>query len=355
MKGYTALGFHNATILYKIKIENYTDNTISDVKIKLDIPRNTFLTEEDMKTISLVRKGDAKTATFSLWPKGKRSCIEIGGKVVYYDNKADDYREAELKPRKCNISCPTLKVTRIDEHDWRLATSNLVHYEETTESVPISAEGLFDIANDVIRDMNLYMLEPKESKGHNLFRGMTLFYAEDVKGSRFATKLEVLGGSKKSKLILRAYAENDEMLVGFYHTLLDEIQKRTNIKNYIEEATVIQHIGEYVAGSKTTIRDSVVQRSQIGSGAPAPPPPPGQLGSSAGEVTIQDSVVQRSQIGGGVSPAALDRYREALQRAWKDGQVDDDERFFLESMRETYGISDEMHLELEREIQSRLF
>jgi hypothetical protein len=46
--------------------------------------------------------------------------------------------------------------------------------------------------------------------------------------------MEIVGG-QKSRLILRAYAENEESLIGFYYCILDEIEKRTAVKDYIED------------------------------------------------------------------------------------------------------------------------
>ncbi len=108
--------------------------------------------------------------------------------------------------------------------------------------MPMSAETLFDIVSDVMKNLHLYML-PKEAKQDlRMFRGVGRFYCEGVKGLRYAARIEVLGGAQRSKLILAAYSESEASLVGFYHCILDEIEKRTDIKDHIETGTMIQHI-----------------------------------------------------------------------------------------------------------------
>jgi hypothetical protein len=58
---------------------------------------------------------------------------------------------------------------------------------------------------------------------------------------------------------LKAWAEKEEALTGFYHGMLDELEKRVQVKDYIEDSIVQYNIG-------TVVKDSVVQRSTIGGG-----------------------------------------------------------------------------------------
>jgi hypothetical protein len=83
--------------------------------------------------------------------------------------------------------------------------------------------------------MNLFALAPSTNKTQQIFRGTARFYGEGVKGLQYATAIEVIGGLKRSKLILKAWAEKEDSLTGFYHGLLDSINTRIDVKEYIDE------------------------------------------------------------------------------------------------------------------------
>lgn len=113
--------------------------------------------------------------------------------------------------------------------------------------------------------MNMYMLDPEITNIPQLYNGVAKFYAEGIKEFKYAAQIEVVGGAKKSKLILKVWANNEESLIGFYHGILDEIEKRVKVKDYINDSIGQQniHIGDKIG---TQVKDSVVQRSNIGTG-----------------------------------------------------------------------------------------
>ncbi len=171
------------------------------------------------------------------------------------------YNTIKIKARETQIVCPMLKAIPIKEEQWREIISPLISVKETTNDVPLGAEELFDMLADVVKDMNMFMLKPKISSKRFVGR----FYSEGIKGFKYAVQVEIIGGMQNSKLILNAYAENQECLIGCYHKVLDEIEDRTNIKEYIKDPLIIK--GDYIAGGgKVEVKDSVVQRTKIGGG-----------------------------------------------------------------------------------------
>ncbi|NOQ48148.1 MAG: zinc-ribbon domain-containing protein [Methanococcoides sp.] len=75
---------------------------------------------------------------------------------------------------------------------------------------------------------------------------------------KYASYVEVVGKSR-SRLILRAWAEKEDALTGFYYKILEEIEKRTDIKLFVDGGSAQYNI------STTNITDSLIQRSTIGS------------------------------------------------------------------------------------------
>ena len=99
-----------------------------------------------------------------------------------------------------------------------------------------------------MKDEHMYMLEPEIIKDTNYFSGVAKFYAEGVKGFKYAAKLEVTGG-QKCALFLTAYAETEGALTGCYYRILDIIERSIKVKEYLVEKPIIVK-GDYVIGDK---------------------------------------------------------------------------------------------------------
>ncbi|MCK5661196.1 MAG: PEGA domain-containing protein, partial [Methanosarcinales archaeon] len=61
----SAFGYKGATIQYKIKVENPTSEPIADIKVNLYVP-DVFLASESSRTITMLKPGEGKTATFEI-------------------------------------------------------------------------------------------------------------------------------------------------------------------------------------------------------------------------------------------------------------------------------------------------
>jgi rubrerythrin len=251
----SAFSYLGAIIQYKIKVENNSSEPIGDIKVMLFTP-DVFLAKEREKSISMLEPEESKTVTFELRPTGECGDCMISGSIEYYDYGTKKRSYVEIDSKLVSIVCPVLTRTEIDEDRWRQATNELIKAEEDSKDLDIPAENLFDMVTRVLKDMNLYMITPEITSTPQLFTGVARFYAEGVAGLRYAAYVEVVG-KRKSRLILKAWAEKEESLTGFYHKMLEEIEKRTDIKIFVDEGVYQYNI------STTTIKDSVVQRSKI--------------------------------------------------------------------------------------------
>jgi hypothetical protein len=92
---------------------------------------------------------------------------------------------------------------------------------------------------------------------------------------------------------------------------------------------IIQNIGEYIAGGKVDIQDSVVQRSEIGTSTNA--------GINVGN---------RQQ--------ALKEFEHLLETVWEDGHVSQDEYRLLKIVRESKSISPADYKRIEERVKSRM-
>ncbi|WP_342305337.1 zinc ribbon domain-containing protein [Methanolobus sp. ZRKC5] len=254
----SALQYKGANILYKIKVENTSEEPMGDITISLFVPE-VFCIKDNQKTIPMLQPREGKTATFLIRPTGECGNCILAGNIRYYDYIQKKHVQFDLSNKMVDIVCPVLKVKEVDEAEWRLNISSMMIAEEDTKDLVIPAENLFDMATRILKDMNMFMIVPEVTSTQQLFTGVARFYGEGVAGLKYAAYVEVVG-KRKSRLIVKAWAEKEEALTGFYHKILEEIEKRTDIKLFVDDSVTQYNI------SNTTIQDSVIQRSNIGNG-----------------------------------------------------------------------------------------
>jgi hypothetical protein len=261
----SAYEYKGAKIYFKIKVENNTLEPISDIKVHLFVP-DVFLLAEKEKSLSMLEPKESKTVTFEIRPTGECGDCNVSGKVEYYDYSTKGRQMLDIETKSLSVICPVLKRKEIDIKQWEQVTDELIKAEENIKELSVPAENLFNITSRVIKDSGMFMLKPEITSTPQLFNGIAMFYAQGVTGLRYATYIEVVGGARKSRMILKVWAEKEEALTGFCHRILDEIEKRIDVKIFIDDAIVQQHIhiGDKIG---TQVKDSFVQRSNIGAGA----------------------------------------------------------------------------------------
>jgi len=261
----SAYEYREAKIYYKIKIENNAIEPVGDIKVHLFVP-GVFLLAEKEKAISMLETHESKTVTFEIRPTGECGDCNVSGKIEYYDYAAKGRKMLDIENKSLSVICPVLKRKEIDLQKWEKVTDELIKAEENIKELSAPAENLFNITSRVIKDNGMFMLKPEITSTPQLFNGLAMFYAEGVTGYRYAAYMEVVGGASKSRMILKVWAEKDEALIGFYHRILDDIKKRIDVKIFIDDAVVQHHIhiGDKIG---TQVKDSVVQRSNIGASA----------------------------------------------------------------------------------------
>lgn len=254
----SAVQYKGTNILYKIKIENNSQEPVGDIKVGLFVP-DVFRLEERDKLLSMLQPGEGKTVTFEIEPTGECGNCVISGSIRYYDYSKKKHLQINLANRMVDIICPILKAKEIDENSWRQQTSTMLIAEEDTKDLDVPAENLFSIATRVLKDINFYMISPEVTSNEQLFTGVACFYAEGVAGLKYASYVEIVG-KRRSRMIIKAWAEKEEALTGLYHKIHEEIEKRIDIKTFVDDSITHYNI------NATTIKDSVIQRSNIGDG-----------------------------------------------------------------------------------------
>ena len=261
----SAYEYKGAKIYYKIKIENNAIEPLGDIKIHLFVPE-VFLLAEKEKAISMLETQESKTVSFEIRPTGECGECNISGKIEYYDYATKGRKMLDIENKSLSVICPVLKRKEIDLHQWEKVTDELIKAEENIKELSAPAENLFNITSRAIKDNGMFMLKPEITSTPQLFNGIAMFYAEGVTGYRYAAYMEVVGGARNSRMILKVWAEKDEALIGFYHRILNDIEKRIDVKIFIDDTIVQQHI-HFGDNISTQVKDSFVQRSTVGGGA----------------------------------------------------------------------------------------
>lgn len=252
----SAYEYNGARIFYKVKLENHTKETMGDIKINLFVPA-VFMLQEKEKYISMLEPNESKTVTFEIRPTGECGDCNVSGRIEYYNYNTKGHEMLPMVTKMVSVICPVLKRKEINIKQWERVTDELIKTEENIKELSIPAENLFNIAARVIKDNSMFMLKPEITSTPQLFEGCARFYAEGVKGLRYAAYIEVVGGEHKSRLILKAWAEKEEALTGFYHRLLDGIEKRVDVKIYIDDPIMqihIDHIGDKIGMDKKIVK-----------------------------------------------------------------------------------------------------
>ena len=258
----TKLDYKGATIIYKVKVVNNTTEAISDVKFYPYVP-DLFLLKENVKLIPLIEPKRSQTVTFEIRPTSECGTCNVAGRMNYYDGASKNRKDIEFEAKSLSIICPVLHRQEITEDMWGKLISNLIKAEETGTDIPIDGKTLFRMVSRTIKDdMPMHMLEPETTKG-KVFNAVARFYAEGVGGLKYMGQVEVIGGVKKSTLLLKAWAEKEDALTGFFYGILDKIMVKIDVKGYTDEPIIQNYFfGNYAPGGRIIdLSDKTIQIS----------------------------------------------------------------------------------------------
>jgi len=213
--------------------------------------------------IPLIEPKCSQTVTFEIHPTSECGICNVAGRVNYYDGASKNRKYIEFEAKSLSIICPDLHGKEITEDVWRKLVSNLIKAEETGIDIPIDGETLFRMVSRTIKDdMPMHMLEPETTKGA-FFNAVVRFYAEGLGGLKYMAQVEVIGGVKKSKLLLKAWAEKEDALTGFFSRILDKIMVKIDVKDYTDEPIIQNYFfGNYAPGGRIIdLSDKTIQIS----------------------------------------------------------------------------------------------
>ncbi len=272
----TAISYKGGTVVYKVKVENKTSYGVCDLSIlPLMGDEDLFRLDIGLGRISMLKPGEAKSVTFTLRPTGQCGNIDINSQVTYYDLSKNDHYTIKSEPRKTKIVCPTIKSVSLEEKIWGDTTEKLLVYSEDTAPLQIPYEILSNKISESIRSLNMCLVSSRTESINEYEKKCTQkYYGEgSVKGTAYAAEVEILGTGEKSRVSIKAFTANEESLVGFYHGLIDAINKEVK---ELKDRITINNV------YNINVKDSVVLRSS--------------LIPEKGNVCVDNSLVLKSEV-----------------------------------------------------------
>ena len=278
-RGYEVL--QNNDLRFGIRIINNTDSVIMDVETILAYPKTLFsLKDNVVQTLANIDPHGKRTAKYILTPLGCIHNEKIDATITYKDHTGEK-QAVQMRPKEVHCVCPFLKEKAMREGEFaELANAS----EYTQEGLSFSGIGVNEIAAFI-----------KEACAHRLYviseheidtKKIVYFAGESIGEKAYYLLTAVIQPYKNfTQVALRAYSDKSYGLHGF----LNEIGN--SIRHLVGSVQSAKEIGIIENKQVINIIDSVVWKTEFGEiGA-------GGGGIGATSVNIKDSVVQRSRIG----------------------------------------------------------
>lgn len=258
--------FHErAQLFFQVQVQNLSSRPIFDLKVELDLANLQFGVREAPPPCHSLAPGGTGKFRYVLEPTAERANGTLRAKLCYIDHDKGLIVEQPLEARDTDIVWPILADLDTDRK-WRELTHELISHKERIDGAPLPPGVLFELVCRILEDLNLRSRRPKLIQTSTFYSGRARFLAQDGKGDIHGVQAEVVGGPLRTRLLLRIYAPSEASLVGLYHLVREELLLRLEVGE-TSDPVVYQVNGDFIEGSKTEVRDSVVNRWAAGSEA----------------------------------------------------------------------------------------
>lgn len=213
-----------------IKVENISGFTVSDVSIKLDVPKALRLDNPKSSLVELgaLKPNEAQAANY--WLKSRDICFTgpISGTVTFYDHGGTPFM-VPIPPVDIAMVCPNFTQENVDKD---MVLSKLREGALESSSVCFDfvgkPEALFKIAENRVK--HLIEVERDECYiegtyvGHGCYAGQTKY-----KHKLVATTIDVSGSENQAVLTLTIYSEDPTIIPGYFTEVKQIVEKHVRL------------------------------------------------------------------------------------------------------------------------------
>jgi len=239
IKTKSTIRFEGPNVIYMLMLVNTVKRPIYDILITVQYPQSLLPMTTQMKIPRLL-PGKPEVVKLEFRPANVCGEVSLSSQLQFLNPKTDHLREEEVPPVSFSIEAPIVYPRPIDTAEWMEVAKGLINTAERI-SLPIPAEKIVDVIGNTLKGVNFFMLEPSIARSSMGLRGKVRFYCESV-AEKFATYVELMGEGGKTKMILRSFAQDKALLIGYHHAVLDELDEALAIKQFIVDPIVKKHI-----------------------------------------------------------------------------------------------------------------
>ncbi len=276
LRGYSVLP--NNEIKFGIRVINNTNFVIIDAGVILDYSKNLFSTKDsELQHLGNIMLGNARTATYFLKPLGCIHNEQINALITYKDHTGKK-QTLHMRPKEVHCVCPFLKEKPMSEGEYSRLAANSEFVQEGISFKGISIDELAKFMGETCRHM-LYKIKEYDLNGKKV-----IYLSGESIGEKAYYLLTVVIQDYKglTQVVLRAHSDKKYGLNGFMNEMADSIRHLVSSVQSAKEIGIIENT------QVINIIDSVVQRTSFNM----------DEGGKA-QVNIRESMMQRSNIGAG--------------------------------------------------------
>jgi len=263
IKTKSTIRFEGANVIYMLMLVNTVKRPIYDILITVRHPQS-LLPMTTQTKIPRLLPGKPEVVKLEFRPVQVCGEVSLSSQLQFLNPKTDHMREEEVPPVSFSIEAPIVYPRPIDTAEWMEVAKGLINTAERI-ALPIPADRIVDVIGNTLKGVNIYMLEPSIARSSMGLRGKVRFYCESV-AEKFATYIELMGEGGKTKMILRSFAQDKALLIGYHHAVLDELDEAIAIKQFIVDPIIKKHIDIF----KKAPPKELIQAAYDGSALPSP-------------------------------------------------------------------------------------
>ena len=167
---------------------------------------------------------------------------------------------------------PVSQSTAAETRQWQSARSGSMWRQSRFEGLTLAPSVLIELVEWVMEGLDLEPAKPSITQVPGHFIGLARYLAHNKEGRPHGVQIEVIGGLQRTRLLMRVYAPDARDLEDLHSLVHEELALRLEVagppslssplgpSDSSAPSRVQRVSGDYVCGSKTEVRDSVVSR-----------------------------------------------------------------------------------------------
>ncbi|MGB9636367.1 MAG: DUF835 domain-containing protein [Thermoplasmata archaeon] len=217
---------------FAINLKNNSKYRLEDIVVNVIVNKDKILPEVESKHIKYIEPEEHGHLVFTLEPLKEFRNETVKAKITLKLKKGEKFETEtiETRPMLMSVEFTALYPREVIEEHWRVSVHTMKKLEKEFHGLKFKGETLHRLVCDVIRDKNMYAIPSAPVHDARFFRELTKFFAHDYWDNLYACYVETIEESGESRLVLKFYASNEDLLLPFYASIISEINDKTRLR-----------------------------------------------------------------------------------------------------------------------------